>query len=138
MQQVSARFPRLPMLASMLTQDAVVHRGKFISLYKRPGQRVVINAAGDIAVRPDTVEVLAVRTITQVAQKPAWWLQPLRCMMLMSACLPANLPCEAAVNAEVLNLQLPVRCDGQYTATIPAIGRRSTRCSGTSRCRTTC
>jgi len=45
---------------SVLTQDAVVHRGKFVSLYKRPGQRVVINAAGDIAVRPDTVEVLTV------------------------------------------------------------------------------
>jgi len=51
---------------SVLTQDAVVHRGKFVSLYKRPGQRVVINAAGDIAVRPDTVEVRMLFLLSQL------------------------------------------------------------------------
>jgi len=43
-----------------------VHRGKFVSLYKRPGQRVVINAAGDIAVRPDTVEVRMLFLLSQL------------------------------------------------------------------------
>ena len=34
-----------------------MHRGKFIALYKRPGQRVIINAAGDVIVRPVSSEV---------------------------------------------------------------------------------
>ena len=37
-------------------QDAVVRSGKFVILYKRPGHRVLINAAGDLIVRPSYVE----------------------------------------------------------------------------------
>ena len=44
-------------LSTCRLQDAVVHRGKFIALYKRPGQRVIINAAGDVIVRPVSSEV---------------------------------------------------------------------------------
>ncbi|KAK9823190.1 hypothetical protein WJX72_000942 [[Myrmecia] bisecta] len=38
-------------------QDAVARGGKFVWLYKRPGQRVLIDAAGNIVVRPVFVEL---------------------------------------------------------------------------------
>ena len=37
-------------------QDVVPRGGKFISLYKRNGQRVIINRAGDLVVRPNPLE----------------------------------------------------------------------------------
>jgi hypothetical protein len=37
-------------------QDAVAKQGKFVKLYKRPGQRVIINPTGDMVVRPSFVE----------------------------------------------------------------------------------
>ena len=40
----------------LLPQDAVVHRGKLIRLYKRPGHRVIINMDGDLIVRPTFAE----------------------------------------------------------------------------------
>ena len=63
-----------------------MHRGKFVSLYKRPGQRVVMNAAGDIAVRPNTVEVRSVVTFVPV---PKWFtsgtvIQLFHCMLLIN------------------------------------------------------
>ena len=38
-------------------QDAVTRGGKFWKLYKRPGHRVIINADGDLIVRPTFIEV---------------------------------------------------------------------------------
>ena len=43
----------------MHAQDAVVRGGKLIRMYKRPGHRVIINADGDLIVRPMFVEVRA-------------------------------------------------------------------------------
>ena len=37
-------------------QDAVTRGGKFWKLYKRPGHRVIINADGDLIVRPTFIE----------------------------------------------------------------------------------
>ena len=37
-------------------QDAVARGGKFLMLYKRPGQRVIINTHGDLIVRPGFAE----------------------------------------------------------------------------------
>jgi len=37
-------------------QDTVPRNGKFIALYKRPGQRVLINSDGDMIVRPSFIE----------------------------------------------------------------------------------
>jgi hypothetical protein len=39
------------------SQDAVARNAKFWLLYKRPGQRVVINDRGDIFVRPSYAEL---------------------------------------------------------------------------------
>ena len=41
---------------SASAQDAVVRGGKLIRMYKRPGHRVIINADGDLIVRPMFVE----------------------------------------------------------------------------------
>jgi hypothetical protein len=38
-------------------QDVVAKAPKFLVLYKRGGQRVIINAAGDMLVRPSFIEV---------------------------------------------------------------------------------
>jgi len=38
-------------------QDAVARRCKFCFLYKRPGQRVIINKRGDMLVRPTFIEL---------------------------------------------------------------------------------
>ena len=50
-----------PAIATLLNgclrlQDAVVHRGKLIRMYKRPGHRVIINMDGDLIVRPTFAE----------------------------------------------------------------------------------
>ena len=37
-------------------QDAISRWGKFLTVYKRPGHRVIINHAGDLIVRPSFVE----------------------------------------------------------------------------------
>ena len=37
-------------------QDLVVHGGKMVKLYKRPGHRVIINMYGDMIVRPTFAE----------------------------------------------------------------------------------
>jgi hypothetical protein len=37
-------------------QDAVTRGGKFWKLYKRPGHRVIVNADGDMIVRPTFIE----------------------------------------------------------------------------------
>ena len=37
-------------------QDAVTRSGKFWKMYKRPGHRVIINADGDLIVRPTFIE----------------------------------------------------------------------------------
>lgn len=44
------------LLNAMLLQDAVARGGKFLTLYKRPGQRVIINRFGDLIVRPSFAE----------------------------------------------------------------------------------
>lgn len=38
-------------------QDVVAKAPKFLVLYKRSGQRVIINANGDMIVRPTSIEV---------------------------------------------------------------------------------
>ena len=37
-------------------QDVVTREGKMIFMYKRPGQRVIVNAAGHMMVRPTHME----------------------------------------------------------------------------------
>ena len=37
-------------------QDLISRHGKWLTLYKRPGKRVIINAHGDLIVRPSAVE----------------------------------------------------------------------------------
>ena len=39
------------------TQDIVPKQGKLISIYARPGHRVLINARGDLIVRPSFLEI---------------------------------------------------------------------------------
>jgi len=46
----------LPSSRRLWLQDAVVHRGKLIRMYKRPGHRVIINMDGDLIVRPTFAE----------------------------------------------------------------------------------
>ena len=41
----------------LLVQDAVARRFKLCFLYKRPGQRVLINRKGDMLVRPTFIEL---------------------------------------------------------------------------------
>ena len=43
-------------------QDVVARRGKMIFLFKRPGHRVIINARGDLIVRPTYAEASVQRT----------------------------------------------------------------------------
>lgn len=43
-------------------QDMVARRGKMVIFYKRPGQRVIINARGDLLVRPTFAEANVQRT----------------------------------------------------------------------------
>lgn len=38
------------------SQDVVTREGKLIFMYKRPGQRVIVNAAGHMMVRPTHIE----------------------------------------------------------------------------------
>ena len=64
---VSVRSGRA--IALQTLQDAVVRSGKFVILYKRPGHRVLINAAGDLIVRPSYVE-------SSVRQRPGEHLAP--------------------------------------------------------------
>lgn len=42
--------------ACQCLQDAVTRNGKFLTLYKRAGHRVLINPRGDCVVRPNFVE----------------------------------------------------------------------------------
>lgn len=37
-------------------QDVVTRAGKFLWLYKRPGQRVIIDQLGDLVVKPNRLE----------------------------------------------------------------------------------
>lgn len=37
-------------------QDVVTREGKLVFMYKRPGQRVIINAAGHMMVHPTHIE----------------------------------------------------------------------------------
>lgn len=43
--------------ACVLLQDLIARQAKFLTWYKRPGQRVLINPQGDLLVRPSFVEV---------------------------------------------------------------------------------
>jgi hypothetical protein len=43
--------------AGVHMQDVVARGGKFLCLYKRPGQRAIINHFGDLIVRPSVMEV---------------------------------------------------------------------------------
>ncbi len=43
-------------------QDAVARRCKLCFLYKRPGQRVLINRRGDMLVRPTFIELTLSQT----------------------------------------------------------------------------
>lgn len=45
-----------------MLQDIVARGGKLWFLYKRPGQRVIINATGDVIVRPSYTEVTMQQT----------------------------------------------------------------------------
>lgn len=49
-------LPALPRLLLSSLQDTVPRGGKFVSAYKRNGQRVVVNKAGDMVVRPVPLE----------------------------------------------------------------------------------
>jgi hypothetical protein len=40
----------------LLLQDVVTRGGKFWAMYKRPGHRVIINADGNLIVRPTFTE----------------------------------------------------------------------------------
>ncbi len=40
----------------MCAQDVVCRGGKLLAMYKRNGQRVIVNARGDMAVRPSPIE----------------------------------------------------------------------------------
>ena len=44
-------------------QDAVARTAKFVLLFKRPGQRVMINVKGDLIVRPSYAEANLQRTL---------------------------------------------------------------------------
>ena len=63
-------------------QDAVVRSGKFVIMYKRPGHRVIINATGDLIVRPSYVE-------SSVRQRPGE-------QLTVTLALPLTLPCDDA------------------------------------------
>ena len=43
-------------LTSRLAQDAVPRSGRFYGLFKRAGHRVVVNALGDLLVRPSPLD----------------------------------------------------------------------------------
>lgn len=45
-------------------QDTVPRTGKFLIMYKRPGQRVLINSSGDMVVRPSFIEASMMRNKT--------------------------------------------------------------------------
>ena len=47
--------------ASVGVQDVVCHEGKLFRLYKRPGQRVIIDATGRMIVRPTHLEAAVQR-----------------------------------------------------------------------------
>ena len=42
-------------------QDAVARAPKFLVLYKRAGQRVIINHHGDMIVRPSAIEISLIK-----------------------------------------------------------------------------
>ena len=44
------------MATASVSQDVVTREGKMLFLYKRPGQRVILNAAGHMMVRPTHME----------------------------------------------------------------------------------
>ncbi len=44
-------------------QDVVTREGKMLFLYKRPGQRVILNAAGHIMVRPTHMEASVQKSV---------------------------------------------------------------------------
>ena len=50
------------MCKATVLQDIVARGGKLWFLYKRPGQRVIINALGDLIVRPSYIEVTMQQT----------------------------------------------------------------------------
>ena len=44
-------------------QDVVTREGKMLFMYKRPGQRVIVNAAGQMMVRPTHIEASAQKSV---------------------------------------------------------------------------
>jgi hypothetical protein len=60
--EVSERVPQLWNVIN--DQDTVPRSGKFLFMYKRPGQRVLINSDGDMIVRPSFVEASVQRRAT--------------------------------------------------------------------------
>lgn len=42
-----------------VVQDVIARAGRFLGLYKRAGQRVMINPSGDLIVRPTFIEAAA-------------------------------------------------------------------------------
>ena len=74
-------------------QDAVARGGKFLTLYKRPGQRVIINQYGDLIVRPGFAEASFQRVLFGgQADRPI-------CMLLLPGCSTsrARLTCRIRV-----------------------------------------
>ncbi len=47
------------MSCCMIAQDVIARAGRFWGLYKRAGQRVMINPSGDLIVRPTFIEAAA-------------------------------------------------------------------------------
>lgn len=69
------------MLGVPWAQDAVARRFKMCFMYKRPGQRVIINKRGDMLVRPTFIELTLNQTplTTSVhdVRTPRFWARPL-------------------------------------------------------------
>ena len=66
-------------------QDMVARACKFVVLFKRPGHRVIINARGDMLVRPSFMEISTQRAGIGAALEGLWALHGacLVCLLLL-------------------------------------------------------
>ena len=61
----------LTCLSCCAAQDVVTREGKMLFLYKRPGQRVILNAAGHMMVRPTHMEASVQKSVGGTASHQA-------------------------------------------------------------------
>lgn len=66
-----------------LVQDVVTREGKLLFLYKRPGQRVIVNAAGHVMVRPTHMEASVQKSTGGMPISSRHCQQPFSVMHLM-------------------------------------------------------